>query len=370
MKNQKLKILFVFLLPFFLVINALDCYAFGISPPYIYNDTLVTGLRYEQRISLSRQDDSLDDRVELQLNAPGYESWISFDPGMSFIFPKGQKHMYLKAIVQVPNDASYGARTGTVAISITSEKDKITGGSNVVLGAQVDINLNVTDKKIYDFKVYSLDVPDSYQSEPVFVAIGIENLGNMDFGPSRVVFEALNALGNQSMASSEVSVDIPTAGPFERKEIKVKIPSIKLPEGGYWANVVTFKGQDKVDERKLFFNVLGQRPEPIKTWDDESPQALAQSREYMMYKAGFLILLSIILLIILSALIKKIKARKATKLQTENKPAKKEIPQIVKIEKIEVAPEIKPIRPKVIRKPKPVQFPEQDNSNQQPPETK
>lgn len=358
MKSFKHKILFVFLLPFLLLANALSCSAFGISPPYIYNDSLVTGIRYEQQISLSRQDDSLDDRVELQLNAPGYESWISFEPGMSFLFPKGQKHMYLRAVVQVPKDASYGARTGTVAISISSEKDRITGGSNVVLGAQVDINLNVTDKKIYDFKVYSLDVPDSYQGEPVFTAIGIQNLGNMDFGPSRIVFEAFNALGNESIASSEVAVNIPTAGPFERKEIKVKIPSIKLPQGGYWANVQTFKGQEKVDERKLFFNVLGPRPEPLKSWDDESPQSLAQAREYMMYKIGFLVLLSILLVIIIVVLVNKIKDRKKNIIPEEIQPAKPEIKKIVKTEESVIK---KPTKPRAPRKPKPVSFPQENN---------
>ena len=367
MKSFKHKILFVFLLPIFLFLNAFNCQAFGISPPYIYNDSLVTGIRYEQQISLSRQDDSLDDRVELQLKAPGYESWISFEPGMSFLFPKGQKHMYLKAIVQVPKDASYGARTGTVAISISSEKDRITGGSNVVLGAQVDINLNVTDKKIYDFKVYALDVPDSYQGELVFTSIGIQNLGNMDFGPSRIIFEAFDALGSQGIASSEVTTNIPTIGPFERGEIKVKIPSIKLPQGGYWANVQVYKGQDKVDERRLFFNVLGQRPEPTKTWDDESPESLAQAREYMMYKIGFLTLLSILLLIIITVLIQKIRSRKKEPILSETKIETKKIakvkPEIIKQSEEEIKKERKAVKPRAVRKPKPVNFPQEDNSN-------
>ena len=64
--------------------------AFGITPPYVRNNTLRPGSEYTQEIIIVRSDPVEDLNAELALNLPGIESWFSFDRGLKFVLPKGE----------------------------------------------------------------------------------------------------------------------------------------------------------------------------------------------------------------------------------------------------------------------------------------
>ena len=56
--------------------------------------------------------------------------------------------------VKVPKDAEFKEYRGVIRIKTVADDDQVTSGAvSISLGAQVDINLNVIDRKIEDFRV-------------------------------------------------------------------------------------------------------------------------------------------------------------------------------------------------------------------------
>jgi hypothetical protein len=75
---------------------------FGITPPYVRNDSLRPGSEYTQEIIIVRSDPVEDLNAELTLNLPGIESWFSFDRGLRFILPRGESQVKMNVTVRVP----------------------------------------------------------------------------------------------------------------------------------------------------------------------------------------------------------------------------------------------------------------------------
>ena len=63
---------------------------FGITPPYVRNDTLRPGSEYTQEIIIVRSDPVEDLDAELTMNLPGIESWFSTDKGTKLVLPKAE----------------------------------------------------------------------------------------------------------------------------------------------------------------------------------------------------------------------------------------------------------------------------------------
>jgi hypothetical protein len=66
---------------------------FGITPPYVKNDSLARDSVYTQRVVISRSDPVEDLRADVTVNVPGADEWIAVDRGLSFILPKGESQV-------------------------------------------------------------------------------------------------------------------------------------------------------------------------------------------------------------------------------------------------------------------------------------
>ena len=102
---------------------------FGITPPYVRNETLRQGSEYTQEIIIVRSDPVEDLNAELTYNLPGYESWFSSDRGTKFILPKGESQVKLHITVRVPDDAKLGPYNGNIRIRTYSSENATNGVS-------------------------------------------------------------------------------------------------------------------------------------------------------------------------------------------------------------------------------------------------
>ncbi len=212
---------------------------FGITPPYVHNDTLRPGSEYTQEIIIVRSDPVEDLNAELALNLPAIESWFSFDRGLKFILPKGESQVKLQVTVRVPDDAKLGAYNGNIRIRTFSTQTQSTGVS-LALGAQIDVQLKVVDK-IFNFEVRRVELFEAEQGTKkwwlnfpgkIKFAMHIENIGNVPASPYKVSMQIYDVSGQQLLESSENTNTIEEILPFDTKKTIAYLPTW-LPPGGY-----------------------------------------------------------------------------------------------------------------------------------------
>ena len=237
---MKRGILFTFITSLFWGVFANVAFAgFGITPPYVRNETLRTGSEYTQEILIVRSDPVEDLNAELTMNLPGIESWFSTDRGTKFILPKGESQVKLHVTVRVPDDAKLGAYNGNIRIRTYSNTGPTTGVS-LALGAQIDVHLKVVDE-IFDFAVRRVELFEAEQGYKkwwldfpgkIKFAIHLENTGNVPAAPAQVLFQIYDVTGNQLLESVENTNKIERILPFATKKVYAYLPTW-LPPGGY-----------------------------------------------------------------------------------------------------------------------------------------
>jgi hypothetical protein len=212
---------------------------FGITPPYVRNETLRQGSEYTQEIIIVRSDPVEDLNAELTYSLPGYESWFSSDRGTKFILPKGESQVKLHITVRVPDDAKLGAYNGNIRIR-TYSSENASSGVSLALGAQIDVHLKVVDE-VFDFQVRRVELAEAEEgykkwwlSFPgkVKFAIYLENTGNVPAAPYKVVLSVYDVTGTQLLETTENTNRIDTILPFDTKKIYAYIPTW-LPPGSY-----------------------------------------------------------------------------------------------------------------------------------------
>ena len=238
---------------------------FGISPPYITNYNLTRGSHFESKIWLSRGDPVEDLRVEIAIDVPGANNWISIDKGKSFIMPKGEQRTPMTVLIDVPKNAEFKSYPGyirliTYPIRPPEEKG---GGVAIVLGARIDVNLDVKDIKIFDFNVKRINIYDLEEGHKVLwwyspgkikFEMEIENIGNVKASPTKVVFNIYNDKETELLETIEVK-KMEKVEPFEKRMITAELPT-KLSPKGYTAVFKIFKGEEIVREDKIHLTIL------------------------------------------------------------------------------------------------------------------
>jgi len=236
---------------------------FGISPPYVQNSNLTRNSFYEQKIWLGRSDPADELRVEVTVDVPGANDWISIDKGTSFIIPKGQKQIPMTVGVRVPDDAEFGTYEGNIRVRVFPTGPEKQGQVSIVLGAQIDVDLDVLDKKIYDFKVWTVNIPNLeeghkfwwlYFPGKIQFVTEIENLGNIKSAPTKIELKVYDSKGEKILESMETE-KIDTVNPFSTETITAEFPTY-LPAGSYEAEFKVFKGEELSRGGKLHISIL------------------------------------------------------------------------------------------------------------------
>ncbi len=236
---------------------------FGITPPYVHNDTLRPGSEYTQEIIIVRNDPLEDLYAELSLNLPAIESWFSFDRGTKFLLPKGETQVKLNVTVRVPEDAKLGPYNGNIRIRTAAAQNQTTGVS-IALGAQIDVQLKVVDK-ILNFEVKRVELHEAEEGYKklwlhfpgkVKFSMHIQNTGNVPIAPARVAMRIYDVTGNQLLESIEHTNTIEEVLLFDTRKVVAYLPT-KLPPGGYRVKYVIEKTESRVaQEGELGFSIL------------------------------------------------------------------------------------------------------------------
>lgn len=236
---------------------------FGITPPYIRNQTLTPGSEYTKRITLVRGDPIEDLKAEITMNIPGATGWFSIDRGNEFILPAGENQVPINITVRVPEDADYASYEGNIRIRTSSLEQK--SGVSIALGAQIDVYIDVVDK-IYDFEVQRVEIQEAEEGYKkwwldfpgkITFYMHVENTGNAPVAPSKVAFEILDRKSETVLETTESIGSIQKVSAFDTKKVAAYIPT-HLKAGGYKVKYSIYKEDAVARTGDVMLTVLPQ----------------------------------------------------------------------------------------------------------------
>ena len=238
---------------------------FGITPPYVRNSSLTRNAIYEQQILLVRGDPSSAQIAEISIDAPELAGWIEIVGGNRVELPVGLQKIPMTVQVRVPADAEYKDYTGAIRIRTVPAGDTLAKGSvNISLGARVDIDLTVIDKRIEDFRVRKISLADLNEGSKlawlffpgkIKFDMLLENTGNVEISPSKVEFKIYDRTGEAQLEEVTNIGSIDTIAPYDTETVTAELPT-RLPAGSYIARYRIYNGEDLKQEGDLSLNIL------------------------------------------------------------------------------------------------------------------
>jgi hypothetical protein len=227
---------------------------FGVSPSSVLNKNLIPGSFFQEDIVLVQSQPDTDLNVVVTINGGKINDWIKIENGNNFIIPKGTQQFPMKVSVTVPSSAELGDYKGSISIT-TSPVGAQKSGVSVVLGAEVSIDLSVTEIRVSNFSIQSFQIPDVYKGSPIKFLIKVKNDGNVENGPTKVDLVFFDQYHSKQLGQQEVIVTEKTPA-FQVKNVPVEF-SNNLEIGTYWADYKIYNGDNVIADSKMVFNVVG-----------------------------------------------------------------------------------------------------------------
>lgn len=262
---KQLFVPFVFILILQLLFAHVAYAGFGITPPYVRNTSLTRNSVYEQQILLVRSDPDKPLKATVTVDAPEILEWIEILEGPEFLLPVGEQKVPMTVRVTVPGDADFTTYEGKIRIKTGAPDGAVAQGAvSISLGAQVDINLTVIDKEIFDFRVRKIELDDLNEGHKLWwlyfpgkirFKMLLENTGNVDVAPSRVVFRIYDSSGTVLLEETEHTNKIKKIKPFATEQVEAHLPT-RLPAGSYLARYQIYNQDDVKQEGELTLSVL------------------------------------------------------------------------------------------------------------------
>lgn len=256
---------FCLLLLFLAVLPDLAHAGFGITPPYVRNTSLTRNTTYEQQILLVRGDPSIPLKALVTVDAPEIASWLEIVEGTPIPLPRGEQKVPMTVRVKVPSDAEFKDYEGVIRIKTVPDNDQFAAGAvNISLGAQVQINLSVIDRKIEDFRIRRVSLSDLDEGKklawlyfPGKIRFGmlLENTGNVDISPSRVDFKIYDFQGQLLLEETSNLGRITKVAPYGTEEVVAELPT-RLPAGNYFVRFSIFNHDELKHGGELNMTIL------------------------------------------------------------------------------------------------------------------
>lgn len=226
---------------------------FGVSPVSVVAHELLQGSYFEQTVYLVQGDPQNDLTASIEIVDSPVKDWISIDKGGSFLIPAGIQQFPIKVQINVPSTAPLGDYKGVVRIKTASTKAS-EGQVSIGLGAQVDLDLKVTDKEVFGFVIKNVNIPNLELSWPVKVIFSIKNTGNKESRPTKSTLEIMDKYQNEVIEKSEFS-NFDTVKPFQEKNLEAQFQT-KLPLGDYWGKYTIYKDEQVLRSDKIIFSIV------------------------------------------------------------------------------------------------------------------
>jgi hypothetical protein len=238
---------------------------FGVTPPFVRNTSLTRNSTYEQQILIIRSDPTEDLKATITLDTPGFSEWIEVNEGREFVLPRGQQKTPMTVRVRVPDDAEFRTYSGALRIRTGPMDDQVAAGAvTISLGAQIDIEVNVIDRIIKDFKIRRVQVGDLNEGTKlgwlffpgkINFTMLLENTGNIEVAPSKVVMRIYDATGTVLLEETQHKGKLNKVKPFAVEDVYASVPT-RLPAGTYKARYEVFNDDEVKQAGEVTLSIL------------------------------------------------------------------------------------------------------------------
>lgn len=257
----------------------------GVSPSSINVDTLKRGTTFTQEFVISRSDPVEDLEALIQPDLGDLAKWVSFEPGLKVLLPKGEQRVALKAIISVPTDANLQDYEGVFRI-LASPKDAPTGVA-VVQGARVDLKLATTETSTFDLEVRTVTILDSYEQEELVLTMNVQNNGNTASTPTKIDLEVQDMQENSVKELTTTDIDLAPA--YEFSNVNARFGAHGLVAGEYFGIVQVYSAEEMISEERVVFEIMPEKVyETVCTGVSESVSENADMYFYITTAAGVL----------------------------------------------------------------------------------
>lgn len=243
--------------------------AFGSSPPWIRHGAVLQGTTYTQVVAFSTNDpDSISFLSYELVGCPSeLTSWLEFETpdgsnwdGSETPWPAGEHVFPVTARVRVPASADLGQTVCSWRVNTTNGPPD--SGVGIGLGANITVDITVTDQPALDFWTAPVDPNPRYMDlgQPVGLTLSVWNNSNIDIETIPVQIQVWDlALGagytgtdfTLEAASDQIFPPVPAYQTSPRPQTEIFFPHI-LPVGAYYARVRT-ENQDGPDNDSVMY---------------------------------------------------------------------------------------------------------------------
>lgn len=294
MKKNLILVFIISLIGIFGVIDSVRA-GFGVSPPYINNNYLTPGSRFEETIYLVRGQPTEELIAEVTIEAPEIEKWITIEKGLNFPLPKDVQQFPMKVTINVPQDAAFGLYQGYIRVRAISSNQQ-PGQVATLIGGRIDLSLTVSEKGFTDFRIKGNPlIPDVEKGNLLVVLVMIENIGNTQVRPSKVHLDIYDVSHLNLLISGDIN-EMNSVLPFETSQVKGQMP-VDLELGEYWADITVYKEEESAGFYRIYFKVIPKTEKPIEVSKNKGILSLISSLLYnRLFWIGIVILIILLLL--------------------------------------------------------------------------
>lgn len=228
--------------------------AFGVSPPYIVNETIKPGTEFVYVIDLSTNDIEKNKLVTTRLTGDEeVTKWVSVRGGSEITMPAGEIRYPMYVDVRVPDDATPGKYEGAIALRVVPEmtKDSVA----IALGGHITIDLNVVNYDVTDYSVHSAHVSPITEGQAMDLALKVKNEGNTTLSNITTKVDVLDYKTKELVESfSESEISLPVK-PNSSNVVYLNLPTQNISSGKYWANISVLNDDEQVYSNRLYMPI-------------------------------------------------------------------------------------------------------------------
>jgi len=229
----------------------------GVSPSLIQAEHLLPGSHFEKKILISKSGTTTDLILEIEKdNEIG--SWISYDKGNSFIFPKDQSSIPLTISIDVPSDTKLNNYESKVNVKLKNVNDN-SGNINTEVVFPINIKLKVIDQEVDDYSIKLIRIPTIDQGSELEIILIIDNKGNVHAQPKKIIVEIMDKFKTETVQVVEHD-NTKTVEPFTKDELVVMGIENDLSSEQYYALIKVYDEKNGnevlVSEEGIHFDVL------------------------------------------------------------------------------------------------------------------
>jgi len=218
---------------FLMGMPAKPVYAIGISPPTVKVNDILHNTEQIRFVTLSRFPNETGD-VHLHVSATGTGADFLVGGEQDFFIPSGKDQAVFTFKVNPKNAADGAYEMDLNFLKLLPESSDKKANVSIMTGVTVRVMITVSGEQHLSYKLVAAEIQDSETNAPISLTYVVDNIGNVDWNPEKIVFD-FKITEDKTVAMSKTfeAKDLHTILAGVHNQHEKLLISHTLPEGDY-----------------------------------------------------------------------------------------------------------------------------------------